>query len=112
LPNKSYYDLLTLNIIVYFVKAIMDANRTYLLAQNGVPGEHIACTSLSLLRQSLSPDSASTTQRRNSLDSIDSIAREKAEAHAASAPRSGVGSALAKVARRLPGARKEKQLTA
>ncbi|KAF3051907.1 hypothetical protein E8E11_000611 [Didymella keratinophila] len=90
----------------------MDANRTYLLAQNGVRGEHIDCTPPPLLRQHLPADPASTMQRRNSLDSIDSIAREKVEAHTASAPRSDVRSALAKVARRLSGAGREKQLIA
>lgn len=90
----------------------MDANRTYLLAQNGVPGEHIACTPLPLLRQSLSQDPAPIMQRRNSLDSIDSIALEKADTHTASAPRLGLRSALTKVARRLSGAGKENHLTA
>ena len=89
----------------------MDANRTNPLAQNGVPGEYIACTPLPLLRQYLSANPASTMQRRDSLVSIDSITREKAETHAASAPREGVRSALPKVAHRLSGAGKEKQLT-
>lgn len=90
----------------------MDANRTYLLAQNGVPGEYIACTPLPLLRQYLSADPASIMQHRDSLDSIDSIAREKAGAPAASAPRSGLRSTLSKVARRFSGAGKGNYLTA
>jgi hypothetical protein len=88
----------------------MDANRTYLLAQNGVPGESVACTPLSLLRQSPAQDPATTMQRRDSLDSLDSLAHEKAEAHTASAPRSGLRSTLSKVARRPSSAGKGKQL--
>lgn len=50
-------------------------------------------------------------QRRDSFDSLDSIAREKAEARIAPNPRSGLRSSLSKVARRISGAKKEKQLT-
>lgn len=89
----------------------MDANRTYLLAQNGVPGEYIAGIPVSLLRQSLSANLATTMQRRDSFDSLDSIARAKAEAHTASKPRSVPQSSLFKVPRRIFCAGKEKHLT-
>lgn len=88
----------------------MDANRTFLLAQNGVPGEYIPPSAH--LRQSPAQDPALTMQRRGSLDTLDSTAREKADAHTASTPRSGVRAALSRVARRLSGAGEKKHLTA
>lgn len=92
----------------------MDANRTYLLAQNGVPGEHVVshpANTRTYPSHGTKANADKTMQRRDSADSLDSLACEKEEAHSASTPRSGLRSALSKVTRRLSGAGKDKKLT-
>lgn len=91
----------------------MDANRTYLLAQNGMPGEYIVShTFIARAPPSQSTKTNKTMQRRDSADSLDSLARAKEEAQTSSPGRTGLRSALSKVARRLSGAGEEKRSTA
>ena len=95
----------------------MDPSRTNLLAQNGMPGEYIVSYPFIERapppepRRRTQPDSE-TRQRRDSVDSLESIAREKEEAQTVQSGRSGLRSAFSKVARRLSGAGKEKAVDA
>lgn len=91
----------------------MEPTRTYLLALNGIPGEHTV--SPPVLARAPTSQSQSSSQhpikeRAESADSGDSNAREKRDAALFQSPRSGVRSALSRVARKVCGAGKEECL--
>ena len=95
----------------------MDPNRTDLPAQNNMTDAYV----VSYPFIARAPPSRSrpvaqtedeTMKRRDSFDSLDSIAREKEEAHIPQPERSGLRLAFSRVARRLSGAGKEKDVEA
>lgn len=92
----------------------MDPNRAYLLAKNGMPGEHIVSQPSGSIARSPPKSSrgskeahpkTETMKRRESVESLDSIAREKEEAQSQPS-RSGVRAFISKAAKRLAGSGK------
>lgn len=93
----------------------MDPNRTQLLAQNGMPGEYIVSGPFIARAPRSQPrphPQENTMKRRESTESLDSIAKEKEEAQTPQASRSGLRSVFSKVARKLSGPEKEKAVDA
>jgi hypothetical protein len=85
----------------------MDPNRAYLLAKNGIPGEYIVShPSVARAPPSSSQPQArpkeDTMDRRDSIDSLDSIARKKEEAQTQPS-RSGMRAFVSKAVGKLSG---------